>query len=295
MLTAGAVAACADGLPTRPEINAAAGGNGGPAVAATDPNSAPQDTTLDVTVSGSGFDEGSQTQWAIAGVPASKVRTNSTRFVNSKRLIANVTIALDADTTLYDVIVTTASGKKGIGTELFQVIAKGHSLGPPVSVTFADGAGDNVISDGRGAYADGVCGVQANLNLGDLRLSPSGAWSGALRRTCGSPRAIALGFDDPVDGVTTDFPITGQATFLSIDKIELVTVDSGMVERKAQLNGTCNRLVFNPDEFPGTSRVLVTRTGANTWSVTAPAGAVAWCVGRGKAYRMPFNVTVQLK
>ena len=295
MLAAGAVAACADGLPTRPDINAAAGGNGGPAVVAADPSSASQDTTLDVIVSGSGFDAGSQAQWAIAGVPASKVLTNSTRFVNSKRLIANITIALDADTVRYDVIVTTTAGKKGIGTELFQVFTKGHDLGPFVSVTFADGAGDNIISDGRGAYADGVCGVEANLNLGDLRLSPSGAWSGALRRTCGSPRAITLEFDDPLDGVTTDFPITGQANFLSVDKVELVTVDSGVVERKAQLNGTCNRLVFNPDEFPGTSRVLVARTGTNSWSVTAPAGAVAWCVGRGKAYRMPFGVTVQLQ
>ena len=131
------VTACSDGPPTLPHVNAAAGGNGGPAVTATDPNTAPQDTTLDVIVSGTGFDNGSQAQWAIAGVPAAKIRTNSTRFVNSKQLVVNITIALEADTVLYDVVVTTTTGKKGIGTELFRVRAKGPKPEEPADPEIA--------------------------------------------------------------------------------------------------------------------------------------------------------------
>src|SRR5262245_47754067 len=91
-----AVGACTDRGPTVPPINAAPGG-GGPSVNAAEPNNAPEDTTLDVRVLGSGFDKGSRAEWGIAGVPSSKVRTNSTRFVSSKELVANITIALDAE------------------------------------------------------------------------------------------------------------------------------------------------------------------------------------------------------
>ena len=131
------VTACSDGPPTLPHVSAAAGGNGSPVVAATDPNNAPQDTTLDVVVSGSGFDQGSQAQWATAGVPAAKVRTNSTRFVNPRELVVNITIEFDADTVLYDVIVTTTTGKKGIGTELFRVRAKGPKPEEPADPEIA--------------------------------------------------------------------------------------------------------------------------------------------------------------
>ncbi len=123
---------CTDRSPTVPGITAAAGGGGGgPTVSSTKPSDAPQDTTLDVVVAGSGFDRGSTAEWAIAGVPSSKVRTNSTRYVTSKQLVANITIALDADTVLYDVLVTTSRGKKGIGTELFRVRPKGPKPPPP--------------------------------------------------------------------------------------------------------------------------------------------------------------------
>lgn len=291
------VAACTGVHEGVTAITAGAAAGGDPTVTAAAPDNATQDTTLDVILTGSNFDAGSSAQWAIAGVPASKVRTNSTSFVSSKRLVANITIAADADPVLYDVIVTTAAGKKGIGTEMFAIRLKLTPLpsGPSLDFAFSDGTSHNVRSDARGNYRDGLCGVTARLNLDDAILNPSARpISGAQRRQCGSTvaRYVVLEFDDPLDGVTSDFPVTGQSHYLSVDKIGTVTAETGTVERKAQLNGTCNRLVFNPDEFPGTSRLLVTRTGSATWSVEAPAGAVAWCVGRNKAYRMPFAMTV---
>lgn len=117
-----AVWACGDRGPTLPGVTAAArASSGDPTVTSTDPPGSPQDTTLDVHVFGTNFDRGSRADFALGGVVGPKVRTNSTRFVNSTELIANVTIAADADTGKYDVLVTTSTGKKGIGTEMFVI------------------------------------------------------------------------------------------------------------------------------------------------------------------------------
>jgi hypothetical protein len=60
-------------------------------------------------------------EFGIDGVTSDKVRTNSTTFVNPKKLIANITIAPDAIPDRYDVTVTTSKGKRGIGIERFEV------------------------------------------------------------------------------------------------------------------------------------------------------------------------------
>jgi hypothetical protein len=107
---------------TRSSIELAAKPSGGdPTVASTDPASAPQDTTLNVAVAGTGFDAGSVVEFGIDGVTTDKVRTNSTTFVNPKKLVANITIAPDAIPDRYDVTVTTSKGKRGIGIERFEV------------------------------------------------------------------------------------------------------------------------------------------------------------------------------
>lgn len=103
---------------------------GGPKVTGTEPTSAPRDTTLDVRVSGSGFDAGSEVNMALEGmVDPNKIRTNSTRFVTPSELVANITIAATAPLDLYDVIVTASTGKKGIGTEMFEVTPQIMDLG----------------------------------------------------------------------------------------------------------------------------------------------------------------------
>lgn len=129
--------ACSDQPATAPPavgIEAAKGGpNGDPKVNAVDPDTATQDTTLDVTVTGSGYDEGTGVTFELGGVFTGKVVTNSTRFVNSRKLIANITIAVDADTGLYDVVAMTSKGRKGIGTEMFEVKTKPPKPACPVS------------------------------------------------------------------------------------------------------------------------------------------------------------------
>ena len=98
-MVAGLLTGCSDRQPTSPEASGATmargGGNGSsdPTVNSVDPDSATQDTTLDVSVFGSGFDKGSRVSFERGGQAAEKIRTNFTTFVTSKKVIANISIA----------------------------------------------------------------------------------------------------------------------------------------------------------------------------------------------------------
>jgi len=100
----------------------------GPTVTSTLPSEANRDTTLDVQITGSGFDSGSRASFERNGVVDARVRVNSTRFVKSTSIVANVTIAADAALDFYDVAVVTGNGKKGMGTELFAVTVRPNGL-----------------------------------------------------------------------------------------------------------------------------------------------------------------------
>jgi uncharacterized membrane protein len=83
---------------------------------------------LFVRVLGSGFGPGSRAVWALQGdttYAVTKVKTNSTTYVSSSELLANITISGDASLSLYDVVAVTATGKKGIGIECFTVTVMG--------------------------------------------------------------------------------------------------------------------------------------------------------------------------
>ena len=121
MLAALLAAGCSNerGVETIVEPQFARGG--GPSVEAADPPEAPQDVTLDVQIIGSGFEDGSQVTFLLAGESTPKILTNSSTFVDSNTLVANITIAPDADLAFYDIQVMSIRGKKGIGSELFAV------------------------------------------------------------------------------------------------------------------------------------------------------------------------------
>jgi len=105
-----------------PSVPALARAAAGPTVSAATPASARQGTvTLDVQITGSGFDDGSQASWQLNGVTYPKIAVNSTKFVSPTSLTANITIALDAAPVTYDIAVVTRTGKKGIGAEMFTV------------------------------------------------------------------------------------------------------------------------------------------------------------------------------
>jgi len=136
LAAAGMLAACTQDLPTDTNdelsLRAAKGGNtagggtkpaSGVVVGATMPSAAKRSTTLDVRILGSGFDRNMSARWAIDSVVTSQVAVNSTRYVSSTELVANITVTADAPLTEYDIIITSSKGGKGgIGTELFEVV-----------------------------------------------------------------------------------------------------------------------------------------------------------------------------
>jgi hypothetical protein len=91
-------------------------------VSATAPSFGHQgDVAQQVTISGSGFTAGALAAWERNGVPDPKVTVLSTQYVSSTQVIATITIAPDADISLYDVSVTNPDRKKGIGTAMYEV------------------------------------------------------------------------------------------------------------------------------------------------------------------------------
>jgi uncharacterized membrane protein len=115
------------------------------------PSGAPQNTTLDVQITGSGFDKTTAASFQLHGVVDSRVKVNSTRYVKNTQLVANVTIVADAAVDFYDAVVVTGSGKKGIGTELFEVQLIAETLAGATRSIDVNSAGDAVAVYPTGA------------------------------------------------------------------------------------------------------------------------------------------------
>jgi hypothetical protein len=124
-------------------------------VTATIPDSSARDTTLDIQVIGTGFDRGSAVTFLRNGVVEPKLRVNSTKYLKATSVTANVTIAGDAPPDHYDVMVTTSSGKKGIGTERFTVLAINIVVGTNVFLN-ANGQGQ-AVGIGCDSKGGGTC------------------------------------------------------------------------------------------------------------------------------------------
>ena len=90
-------------------------------VSSANPPYGDQGTTIDVQIIGSGFTSGATATWLLNGVANDHVHTNSTRFVNSTEVDANITIAPDATIAFWDVQVALIGGKNGVGSDAFEV------------------------------------------------------------------------------------------------------------------------------------------------------------------------------
>jgi uncharacterized delta-60 repeat protein len=96
-------------------------------VTAADPPSAEQGTiNLNVKVTGKGFKSGAKAKWFVTGTTdPGGVTVNSTTFVSSSEVTANITVADTAVISNFDIQVLNSDGRGGKGTELFAVTAKG--------------------------------------------------------------------------------------------------------------------------------------------------------------------------
>ena len=100
-------------------------------VSAAVPDNAPQGmVSLNVQVKGNGFKKGAVAKWLVTGSETDPggVTVNSTTYVSTTELLANITVAPTAQTDKkFDIKVTLSSGRTGKGIELFSVIKKGST------------------------------------------------------------------------------------------------------------------------------------------------------------------------
>lgn len=99
------------------------------AVTSADPPSAPQGTlSLDVTVSGSGFDNSAQVDFLVTGTTnPGGITVRNVKVTGPKKLIATIDVAEAAVIDKFDIQVSLSGGRKGKGTSLFAVLAKGSN------------------------------------------------------------------------------------------------------------------------------------------------------------------------
>ncbi len=215
------------------------GGTTAVSVTATNPSEATQDTTLDVAVVGSGFDAQSSAQLLLAGLPDARVRTNSTHYVSSTSLVANITIAVDAPRTSYDVAVTTGSGKKGVGTELFVVTIAAVPL----------------------SGSTGLSKVQS--------VSSNGLMAGNISSSCPSGTAPAVWSETGVLSVLPDLPGTcgGFAQGVNASGVVIGTLQSP--SRSTAVRWALSGGVYSAESLP----LLATGT-AGPWAINA-SGVIA--------------------
>ena len=110
-------------LPLAVQTAPPSGGGGSKvSVTAANPPDAFQGEELDVIVSGSGFDAGSQVSYLVTGTTdASQVEVLSVQFISSSELKTRIRPRVAALPSEYDIEVQTSSGRKGKGTTLFRV------------------------------------------------------------------------------------------------------------------------------------------------------------------------------
>ena len=92
-------------------------------VTSADPASAVQGTaSLDVTIGGSGFDNGSQVRFLVTGTElGGGIEVTKVVYVGPKKLIATINVTNMAVVSQFDIEVRTSTDRKGKGTTLFAV------------------------------------------------------------------------------------------------------------------------------------------------------------------------------
>jgi hypothetical protein len=154
-------------------------------VTAADPSAAPQGTlSLDVTITGNGFDSTAQVDFLVTGTTnPGGITVRKVSVKGSKRLVATIDIADTAVVDKFDIEVRLSNGRKGKGTTLFTVQQKTNDpcaagslnwQGFPAYAYFTNipGAGSADPYQVRVASANGQCSLRV-MTLPDNVLTMS--------------------------------------------------------------------------------------------------------------------------
>jgi len=231
-----------------------------------------------------------------------QVRTNSTRYVNPNKVIANITISSTATVASWDVIIY--SGKKsGIGSDAFAI--KPSTPSDTWKLPLADASlsfkSDRQYSDGTySVYAAGVCNVTGAIFSGDDGGTNNGGdatlqISLATHGKCG--RLFTIAYPDGVSETLASFNNLHELenTVYSIPigstALRRLTINTENVTNK--VTPRCGKLQFGvfPTGGAGSDSVQVTRIDASTWQVQSqpPPNDLALCEKNGQLYHMQVS------
>ncbi len=278
-------------------------------VTSAEPASAPQGTlNLNVTIRGSGFKKGAQSNFFVSGSQdPGGIGVKQTTFVSSTELLANIDIADTALISKFDIEVL-SNGRRGKGTELFAVTAKGG--GPagqvPVEAVFRDGTGDKIRSDGLGldagssspsAYNDSeTClGAWADLAMGHFFMRTEFHGVECEFQPAAEDRKVVLDFTDALERTGNCEPgqdccmvddARGQVGMLDICGVNTVTDVRIIADKLFQNQAPLTTAVVLPfslsRDYGGTGFQLqfeqpVSASGdvSSARTMTAPSGAIA--------------------
>ena len=275
-------------------------------VTSTDPSLTRRDTTINVRVIGAGFTAGAKVSFAIRGVVSSKMVVNSTSYISSTELLANVTIKPDADTTKYDVITLMADGKKGIGSELFEVVTKDFTPTwyVPVNDATLNLRGDgNYVVNGSSAYAHNVCGMSTRIfyypsegsGSGDATAQSTNPKFKSGTKTCPYPRTFTWLYPDGSKESAPFFVNLHELAHLGLDIPIGATTTRAM---NVQSGVRCNTIRFRAEKADGTyvggDSLLVTRVDAQTFTVASQPAPhnKAYCDNTGELLNLNVRITL---
>lgn len=242
-------------------------------VTSTNPTSAAQGTiNINVTVNGNGFKKGAKAQWFVTGTTnPGGVTVNSTSFVSSSQLTANLTVSSTATISGFDVQVTNADGRTGKGTDLFAVIQKNATCSdvPLMLIVAPQSPGMGGISgdglsiynnpnngsdpfNGGTLYQDGVGGVYAEFQL------------------CNATNDFVLNLrsTSPVRYLNLDFSVQIASADTADGAVDLNRQQ--LHQQGEQINEMANTALYTNGEFEDCSGFMLnalskTVTGGNAW------------------------------
>jgi hypothetical protein len=171
-------------------------------VKAATPSSAYQGESLEVVVSGSGFDASAKVQFFVSGTTnPGGITVQKVMYANSGELVTTINVAGTASPADFDIQVTLDNGRKGKGTTLFKVNTKPSPSDPPPAPTypaarfwhaFASNGGTTAATSRLYMFA-GAGGAQVEWqDLSDLWVYTNAGSSGA-KWTFISPGSTAPG------------------------------------------------------------------------------------------------------
>jgi len=276
------------------------GGSTSISVTSTSPATAAQDTTLDVTINGSGFVKGAMATWSLNG-DTTLVHVKATKLVSSTQLIATVSVPAAAPVASYDVQVTLSDGHKGVGAELFVVTLADPTVTWMLPLADAGLAlkSDRKLADSTGTYsvyADGLCGVTTWVEMAANDPFPGFAHlstNGNGRSSCS--RSLTLVYPDGVSEAQTGATQRGLEDFTRL-------IAPGETQKRtlailpASARSRCGRVLFGQGSQGagvGSDSVLVTRVDARTWHIRSNADQnLALCENTSELFHMPVDFLI---